>query len=97
VIRPLAPAWLDYRNRLIAAVLAVVGTVLWFGGLGAALRVLLDDGAALAALQAAWLTGSIASIGWLAAFPCPSCGRPFHWTWWWANPIAQECLHCGFR
>jgi Zn ribbon nucleic-acid-binding protein len=97
VPRPLAPAWLDYRNRLAATAVAAVGIVLWIGGLGAALRVLLDDGAALHALEAAWLTGAIASLGWLAAFRCPSCGHPFHWTLWWANPVADECLHCGFR
>lgn len=48
--RPLAPAWLDDRNLLATAVLAVVGIVLWSGGVGTAPRDLLDHGAALAAL-----------------------------------------------
>ena len=31
------------------------------------------------------------------AFPCPWCRASFHWTLWDVNPIADRCLHCGFR
>lgn len=92
----LAPAWIDYRNRLAALVLAIVGIVLWFAGLGAALGAL-ASAAVVHAIQAAWLTGSLAVAGWLAAFRCPSCGHHFHWNLWLANPIAAACLHCGFE
>ena len=93
----LAPAWIDYRNRLGAVVLAIVGVVLWLDGLdGLARRVLGSDGA-VHLLQAAWTTGAIAALGWWAAFRCPFCRNPFHWTLWVANPVADACLHCGFR
>lgn len=45
---------------------------------------------------AALATALLASAAWLAAFRCPSCGQHFHWTWIVANPLARECLHCGF-
>jgi Zn ribbon nucleic-acid-binding protein len=93
---PLAPAWLDYRNRLAALVAAIVGLVLWAGGLDAPLRAGLGA-AGTNAIAAAWVTGSIAVLGWFAAFRCPFCGRCFHWTLWVANPVARRCLHCGFE
>ena len=96
-MRPvLAPAWLDYRNRLAAVVAAIVGLVLWLGGGDALLRAVLGE-TALNALAAAWLTGSLAALGWLAAFRCPFCGEHFHWDLWVANPVTRQCLHCGFE
>lgn len=96
-MRPdLAPAWLDYRNRLAALVAAIVGLVLWAGGADAPLRAALGE-AALNGLAAAWITGSVAALGWLAAFRCPFCGKCFHWDLWIANPVARACLHCGFE
>jgi hypothetical protein len=91
----LAPAWLDYRRRLAVLVVAVVGLVLWAGGVGT-LGLPLASDAALDALAAAWLTGSAWALVRLALFPCPYCGKWFHMTTWIANPIAAECLHCGF-
>jgi hypothetical protein len=96
-VRPaLAPVWLDYRNRLAALVAAMVGLVLWAGGADVLLRGVLDQ-TALNAVAAAWVTGSLAAVGWLGAFRCPFCGKPFHWDLWVANPIARQCLHCGFE
>lgn len=28
-------------------------------------------------------------------WPCPRCGRPFGRTFWWHNPFARKCVHCG--
>jgi hypothetical protein len=93
----LSPVWRDYRNRLGALVLAIVGLVLWADGADAFLRDLLGGDAALHGLAAAWLTGTAGALVWFAAFPCPFCGEFFHWTLWVANPIADRCLHCGFQ
>ncbi len=93
----LAPVWLDYRARLLALVVALVGLVLWAGGLGAALGGVMGDEGAAHAVAAAWLTASAWALGRFAAFRCPFCGKCFHWTLWFANPIAAACLHCGFE
>lgn len=92
----LAPAWLDYRNRLGAVVAAIVGFILWFDGLDEVGRHVLGDGL-VHLLEAAWTTGAFAALVWYGAFRCPFCTKHFHWTVWVANPIAGECLHCGFR
>jgi hypothetical protein len=26
---------------------------------------------------------------------CPRCGRPFHLGWFYGNPFARRCVHCG--
>jgi hypothetical protein len=93
----LAPAWRDYRNRLAAVVVAIVGLVLWADGADAILRDLLESDALVHALGAAWLTGGLGALVWYGAFSCPFCGGSFHWTLWTVNPVADRCLHCGFR
>jgi hypothetical protein len=97
VFPKLAPAWLDYRTRLAVLLVAIVGLVLWADGLGPILREALGTDGPLHLLAAAWTTGSVAALVWFAAFPCPFCGKCFHWTLWVANPIAGSCLHCGFE
>ncbi len=94
---PLAPAWLDYRIRLGAVVAAVAGLALGAGGALSLLGELAGSDAPANLLAAAWITGSVAALGWFAAFRCPFCGERFHWTLWVANPIARACLHCGFE
>ncbi len=96
-MRPkLAPAWVNYRNRVGLLLLAIVGLVLWADGIGPILHELLGDGP-LSALAAAWATLTVGAVVWYAAFPCPFCGACFHWTLWVANPLADRCLHCGFQ
>jgi hypothetical protein len=26
---------------------------------------------------------------------CPRCSKSFFFTWWWSNPLARRCVHCG--
>jgi Zn ribbon nucleic-acid-binding protein len=97
VILKLAPVWLDYRNRLGALVVAIVGFVLWLDGLDEAARRVLGGDGPVHLLEAGWTTGAIAALVWYAAFRCPFCAKHFHWTLWVVNPVADACLHCGFR
>lgn len=97
VERKLAPAWMDYRSRLAALVIATVGLVLWFDGADDVLRGVLGVEWPLHLLAAAWVTGSTGALVWYARFRCPFCGEHFHWDLWVANPIADRCVHCGFE
>ena len=97
MILKLSPPWLDYRNRLGAVVAAIVGFVLWLDGLDEPARRLLGGDGPVHLLEAAWTTGAIAAVFWYSAFRCPFCRGFFHWTLWVANPIADQCLHCGFK
>jgi hypothetical protein len=93
----LAPAWRDYRNRLAVLVLAIVGLVLWADGLDGVLSDVLGSDAVVHAIAAGWLTLATGALVWYGAFRCPFCEERFHWTLWVINPIADRCLHCGFR
>jgi hypothetical protein len=93
----LAPVWRDYRNRLAALVLAIVGLVLWADGADTLLAGTLASDALGHAAAAGWITFALGALVWYGAFPCPFCGRCFHWTLWVVNPVADRCLHCGFR
>jgi hypothetical protein len=47
------------------------------------------------------------AFGWMAFFlvagihlncwPCPRCGKWFAAKWWYRNPFARRCVHCGLR
>src|SRR4051794_5533891 len=37
-----------------------------------------------------------AVAGWRAGtFRCPRCHKWFFATWWYRNPFARKCVHCG--
>ena len=91
----LPPSWRDYRNRR-RSLLAILAGVPLLWGAGAWLAGVDGAGEAMPALLSAWTTSFVAAAVWFAAFRCPSCSRPFHWTWLVANPLARACLHCGF-
>ena len=89
-------AWRDYRNRrrLLVAILVLVPVVAAAGLSLGAVRAVLD---ARHLLLAAWATCLVAALFRFADFRCPYCSRHFHWTWIDANPLSDECLHCGFE
>jgi Zn ribbon nucleic-acid-binding protein len=91
----LHPAWLDYRRRS-RTVLASLVTVPLLCGARASLEAVSGLPTVVHVVLAILATVLLASAAWLAAFRCPSCSCHFHWTWIVANPLARECLHCGF-
>jgi len=93
----LPPVWRDYRTRRRVLAAALAGLVPVLTQTGTALRDLTGSDTPHHLLASAWITASVAALGWFAAFRCPFCASPFHWTLWVANPLSRECLHCGFR
>jgi ketosteroid isomerase-like protein len=46
-------------------------------------------------IGACWMAAFVVT-GWRAAlFPCPRCHKWFFATWWYRNPFARKCVHCG--
>lgn len=91
----LAPEWRDYRNRrrLVLGTLAVIPML---AVAAPALFAVGVNDVSAHVLLASCATSLVAGVGRFAAFRCPYCTRPFHWTWIVANPLSRECLHCGF-
>jgi hypothetical protein len=89
-------AWRDLRRRrlvLLLVWLAYIPVEL------AALRI-----STLAGVKFNYIGPSIAVL-WMvllgiaglrvATFPCPHCGEWFFAKWWFHNPFARKCVHCG--
>ncbi len=89
--------WRDYRTRRRLFAAAIVGFVPIMAWATKALPELTGSDGPGHVLLAAWITAFVGAAGWFAAFRCPFCGHHFHWTVWVANPLSDECLHCGFR
>ncbi len=93
----LSPVWRNYRTRRRLFAVALLGLPAVLAGWTNRLPELTGSGAMVHVLLAAWITGFVATAVWFASFRCPFCGEHFHWTLWVADPLSDECLHCGFR
>jgi hypothetical protein len=95
--------WRDWRKRrnivwliflgYIPGVIAIFFSVLFLFrliGLPAAW-----DGPAFYAIAGSWMFSFIVAGIYAGYFPCPRCHKPFFVTWWYRNPFARKCVHCG--
>jgi hypothetical protein len=47
------------------------------------------------AIASCWIAVCVVT-GWrVALFSCPRCHKWFFATWWYRNPFARKCVHCG--
>jgi hypothetical protein len=94
-------AWHDFRRRRIISWVVLLG---YPPGATAIFLVLGMPLATLAGIKPDYFFYAIA-LSWMAAFlvtsfrqayfPCPKCGEPFFAMWWYRNPFARKCVHCG--
>lgn len=93
------PAWDEFRRRRRAFWLAFPQALLWVA-LGSSVYGFLasrglDYDLAWLFIVALPAQGCIMVAHWRKlAWPCPNCGRPFHATWFYANLMARQCVHC---
>ncbi len=92
----LHPVWRDYRTRR-RALLAILAVIPILAGAGVSMPGASPMDGPTSLLFSAWITSFVAGAAWFASFRCPFCSRHFHWTWLVANPLSDECLHCGFE
>src|SRR5947208_2186536 len=43
----------------------------------------------------AWMLAFAVTSVRLSTFPCPRCGKWFFAAWYFHNPLARRCVHCG--
>ena len=88
-------AWSDYRRR----VRWFWG--IWLGGfvLAALLIVALSRTpifkVAFPIIGAAWIASFIIAAIRIQWFRCPKCHEKFFSSFWYHNPYARKCVHCG--
>ena len=95
----------DHLRRLRRRIFAIVA-------IGAGILVAVPLVTALLSLAVAKIVGFVLFAGWAVAllrfffvsgeyvlWPCPRCGKPFHYVtrWYgrWTNPFSPRCVHCG--
>ena len=92
-------AWADYRRRRRWFFGAWLGGFVVVASL-ATLLASLSSGLGTAAfwiLGPAWMVSFVVVAARLQLFKCPRCRRPFFNAFWYRNPLAQKCVHCGLR
>jgi hypothetical protein len=73
----------------------------WFGGLlisyvvGISLTTVLRSELPFAIMGCGWMLSFIVTYFRLLYFKCPRCHEWFFRTFFWRNPFAQRCVHCG--
>src|SRR4051812_22992996 len=97
-------AWKKYRRlRAQAWVVCLGGFVLELGLLAGMTLILGPAGfhrtvpIVLGGIAVAWAVATMILGHRYQRWPCPRCGRPFGKTFWWHNPFARQCVHCGLR
>src|SRR5262245_55466552 len=93
-------AWHNFRRRRMIAWAVLLGLVPGMA-LFSAVSVLLSK---FTGIEPDYFMYPVAGV-WMAAvivtsmreqyFPCPRCGKRFFATWWYQNPFARKCVHCG--
>jgi len=46
-------------------------------------------------IAGAWMIAFAVAGSRVSMFPCPRCGKWFFATWYFHNPLARRCVHCG--
>jgi len=94
-------AWRDYRRRRL------VFWAVFLGYVPGVMLILFAVGLPLSALSGikpdyfaypvagAWMLAFLIASVRLSWFRCPCCHKWFFATFWYHNPLAQECVHCG--
>jgi predicted RNA-binding Zn-ribbon protein involved in translation (DUF1610 family) len=94
-------AWRDLRARKIIFWAILLGYV------PGVLAIFLIVGLPLSALTgvkpdyffytiaSCWMAAFVVASVRVALFSCPRCGKSFFAKWWYRNPFAKKCVHCG--
>ena len=92
--RRLHPAWANYRRRRLVAFLLFVGYLPAVLAIAIPLKRVTGSDEWMAAVAFCWMAAWGFSIIRLGSFRCPRCGKGFHVSGMFGNPLARNCLHC---
>ena len=87
--------WNEYRKRRNLVAFAFIGYVPIVGTLGFVSSKVLHTETAFFVLAFSWMAFFAVAFFRLTYWPCPRCGKWFAERWWYHNPSAQRCVHCG--
>jgi 4-amino-4-deoxy-L-arabinose transferase-like glycosyltransferase len=90
-----ASTWNDYRRRRRWFFGVWLGGFIIVASLAAFLAKLSLGDLAFAVLAPAWGLAFVVVAVRLQFFLCPRCHRHFSKAFWYGNPFARKCVHCG--
>lgn len=88
--------WSEYRRRRRWMVITMLTYLPGVGLIGYALSLLIGPDTAFPVVGGFWMLALLITIRRVASFPCPNCRRPFFCRSMIGNPLAVECMNCGF-
>ena len=94
-------AWRDYRKRRLvfwAVFLGYIpGVLVLFVGIGLPISALIGikPDYFFYPIAGSWMLAFMIAGLRTGLFRCPRCGKWFFATWWYRNPFAGKCVHCG--
>jgi hypothetical protein len=94
-------AWRDYRKRRfvfwVVFLSYMPGVMAFFLGVGLPLASMtgIKPDYFFFAIAGTWMLAFVVTNLRAVSFPCPRCGQHFFRTWWYSNPLARRCVHCG--
>src|SRR5262245_16597600 len=93
--------WHDYRKRRLVFWAVFLGYtpgvfVLCVGiGLPIAAQLETQPDYLCYPIAGSWMLAFLIASLRVGLFPCPRCCKWFFATWWYRNPFARKCVHCG--
>lgn len=87
--------WNDYRSRYRVVSAIFLSYVPAVALIGIAIAQWSGSERPVYFVAAAWMIAfAIAGVR-LSTFRCPRCAKWFFATWYFHNPLARHCVHCG--
>jgi uncharacterized membrane protein len=86
--------WSNYRKRQRLFYLSIPAVVL----VGLASSFLANASASpwiFFALTGVSVVAMVVAANYVFFFKCPNCNARFASSWFWRNPFAHKCVHCG--
>jgi hypothetical protein len=87
--------WNEYKRRRNLFLLALLGYMPVVATLGSLIARVFHTETLFPIVAFGWMGFLAISALRLNCWPCPRCGKWFAATWWYRNPFARRCVHCG--
>ncbi|MFA6563372.1 MAG: hypothetical protein WCV00_15800 [Verrucomicrobiia bacterium] len=88
-------SWQNYRRRRLWFFVILLTYVPGTSVIGYLLSRLFGSDIPVYVVAGVWMVAFVAAANYMDLFPCPKCQRPFFRSFWFHNPLARRCVHCG--
>jgi hypothetical protein len=87
--------WQDYRKRSYRFWAVFLTFIPGVALIGIPLSRLLGSDGVVFVVAMIWMAAFAITAVYKSYWSCPRCNKPFFQKWWYHNPLAGRCVHCG--